>query len=112
MASYEFEHAYEREEIPKHFKKRESSKSKSINKAKHKHTYTECLFVDLNGNPHRGTYCKECGKVSDVHMFETEPSEYGLRMLDQDEVFAKYKKLEKINIVDIFQKYVPVNKGE
>lgn len=106
-----FEYENDKSEIPKHKKKRESSTSKSINKAKHKHEYVECLFIEEDERPCRGTYCKLCGKIGNVKLFETEPSDYGLRMLDYDEVFEKYKKLEQVHIVDIFQRYVPINKG-
>ena len=31
------------------------------------------------------------------------------RQLDYDEVYKKYKDLEKIEIKDVFQKYIPIN---
>ena len=96
-------------EIPKHRKKKPSSASKSKEKSKHKHEYTECLLIH-NNHPHRATYCKICGKIGDLHFFETERTEQGYyRSLDSDEVYEKYKDLEKIVIDDIWQKYVPIN---
>ena len=94
---------------PKYRKKKHSSTSKSSNKSKHKHEYIECLFIH-NEHPHRGTYCKLCGKIGDMHFFEAEKLDDGMwRQLDYDEVFAIYKHLEQIGIADIFQKYIPMS---
>lgn len=62
-----------------------------------------------NDRPHWATVCKICGKIGDLHFFETEKCEFGYRSLDSDEVYEKYKDLEKIVIEDIWQKYVPVS---
>ena len=98
----------ESSEIPKHRKKRKSSTSKSSNKSKHKHEYIECLFVE-NGYPHRGTYCSICGKIGDIHFFETEKTDNGYyRQLDYDEIFDMYKHLDQVEIEDIFQRFVPI----
>lgn len=100
----------EKSEIPKHRKKTKSSTSKSSNKSKHKHDYKECLFVE-NEHLHRGTYCKICGKIGDMHLFEAVRTEEGnYRQLNYDEVFEKYKHLEQVHIDDLFQKFVPVSK--
>ena len=97
-------------EIPKYIKKKESSVSKSKVKSKHKHKYVDCLLVE-NGYPHKGTYCKICGKIGERSFFETERTENGFfRVLDTDEVFEKYKDLKKIYIDDIWQKYVVLDK--
>ena len=99
-------------EVPKYIKKKESSVSKSKMKSKHKHEYVDCLFVK-NGYPHKGTYCKICGKIGDFEIFELEEFENGLfRILDHDEIFEKYKDLEKIYMENIFQKYVVLDKEE
>ena len=96
-------------EIPKHRKKKRSSISKSSTKSKHKHEYKEVLLIH-NNRPHLATVCKTCGKISDLHFFETEKREDGMyRQLDFDEVFEKYKDLENIVIEDIWQKYVPIS---
>ena len=96
-------------EIPKHRKKKLSSTSKSSTKSKHKHKYVECLLIH-NNHPHRATYCKICGKIGDLYFFDTEPYKDGMcRMLDYDEIFEKYKDLEKIEIEDVWQKYVPID---
>lgn len=99
-------------EVPKHIKKKESSTSKSKVKSKHKHEYADCLFVDKEDTPRKGTYCKICGKIGDMYLGETEkdPDRPGLcRMLDYDEVFEKYKDLEKVHVEDIFQRYVTLS---
>lgn len=99
-------------EIPKYIKKKESSVSKSKEKSKHKHEYVDCLLVK-NGYPHKGTYCKICGKIGDMNFFEYERTGSGyLRILDKDEVFEKYKDLEKIYVEDIWQKYVVLDNEE
>lgn len=96
-------------EIPKHRKKKKSSTSKSSTKSKHKHEYKEVLLIH-NNRPHWTTVCKICGKIGNLHFFETEPYRYGMwRQLDADEVFEKYKDLENIVIEDIWQKYVPIS---
>ena len=96
-------------EIPKHRKKKQSSISKSSTKSKHKHEYKEVLLIPTD-RPHWATVCKICGKIGDLHFFEAETREDGLyRQLDYDEVYEKYKDLEKIVIEDIWQKYVPIS---
>ena len=96
-------------EIPKYKKKKPSSTSRSNAKSRHKHEYKEVLLIH-NDKPHWATVCKICGKIGDFHFFETEHCEEGvIRMLDYDEVFEKYKDLEKIEIEDIWQKYVPIS---
>lgn len=78
-------------ETPKHRKKKKSSTSKSNTKSRHKHEYVECLLIH-HKHPHRATYCKICGKIGDLHFFETEKREDGLyRQLDYDEVFEMYE---------------------
>lgn len=97
-------------EIPKYKKKKKSSISKSSEKSKHKHEYIECLLIE-KGHPYRAIVCKFCGKIYDIKFFESERCEDGMRrMLDTDEVFEKYKDLEKIEIESVFQKYVPISR--
>ena len=99
------------DEEPKYRKKKRSSTSKSTTKSKHKHEYTECLFIH-NEHPHRGTYCRLCGKVGDLHFFEVEKTDDGMwRQLDYDEVLEMYKHLEQIKVDDIFQRYIPISKS-
>lgn len=98
-------------EIPKYIKKKESSVSKSKVKSKHKHEYTYCLLVKDNDRPYKAKYCKICGKIGDINFFETERTEDGYyRVLDTDEVFEKYKDLDKIYVEDVWQKYVTFDK--
>ena len=101
-------------DIPKHRKRKESSTSKSKVKSNHKHEYVDCLLVvGENRRPHKATYCKICGKIGDLAFFDTVPCGNGFsRILDTDEVYEKYKDLEKIYVDDIWQKYVPISKGE
>ena len=95
-------------EIPKHRNKKQSSTSKSSTKSKHKHEYKEVLLIH-NDRHHLATVCKICGKIGDLHFFETEITEQGyFRSLDVDEVYDKHKSLENIVIEDIWQKYVPI----
>ena len=100
-------------DIPKYKKKKNSTISKSLDKSKHKHEYVDCLLIVGNRKyPYKAAYCKVCGKIGDMHLFETEKTDNGTyRQLDYDEVYEKYKKLEKIHIDDIFQKYIPISKG-
>lgn len=96
------------EEIPKHHKKKQSSTSSASKKAKHKHLYKECLFIH-EGHPHRAEYCSICGKVGNIHFFESEKTEEGYyRQLDYDEVYELYPDLEQIHVHDIFVKHISV----
>ena len=96
-------------EVPKYKKKKQSSTSKSSTKSKHKHEYIERLLIE-KGHPYRAIVCKICGNINDLYFFECERCEDGMRrMLDTDEVFEKYKDLEKIEIESVFQKYVPIS---
>ena len=96
-------------DIRKHCKHKHSSTSKSSTKSKHKHEYKEVLLIH-NDRPHWATVCKICGKIGDLHFFETERTEQGYyRSLDTNEVYEKYKDLENIVIDDIWQKYVSVS---
>ena len=102
-------------DISKHRKKKKSSTSKSSVKAKHKHHYIRALFIDKDGKPHVGSYCDICGKVWSIAWWETERVEhekfgYVYRTLTPEEVFEKYRHLEKIYIEDVFQKYVSLSK--
>lgn len=97
------------DEEPKYRKKKESSTSKSKTKSKHKHEYVECLFINKS-HPHRGTYCKICGKIGDIHFFEAERTDAGYyRQLDYDEVFKMYKHLDQVHLDDMFQRFVPIS---
>lgn len=95
-------------DIPKYKKKRDSSVSKSINKAKHKHCYKEVILVSTKQGriPRKGICCEICGKIYNVIPFETD--EISGRMLNEEEIYEKYKHLEKIYVDDFWQKYVPI----
>ena len=46
-----------------------------------------------------------------MNFFETELTEHKTyRMLNADEIYQKYKNLEKIYVNDIWQKYISINK--
>lgn len=95
-------------EVPKYKKKKNSSTSDARMKAKHKHSYKECLLV-ADGTPRRATYCTICGKIGNVNFFEGMKTEQGYyRMLRSDEIFRKYCKLETFEVVDFYQKYAPI----
>lgn len=96
-------------EVPKHIKKKESSVSKSKEKSKHKHEYIDCLLIEENGYPRKGTYCKICGKIGKFNFFEIVPENGYWIVLDSDEVLEKYKDLEKVYVNDIWQKYVALD---
>lgn len=99
------------EEIPKHHKKKQSSTSSANKKSKHKHLYKECLLVN-DGKPHRAEYCSICGKVGNLHFFESEKTEEGCyRQLNYDEVYEKFSECEKIPVEDIFQRYIPTSEN-
>lgn len=97
------------DDIPK-YRKKKSSKSKSANKSNHKHQYEDCLLVDEENRPHKAQYCKICGKINNVKVFETEREDGGFyRMLTYDEVFHKYKSLKQFQVKDIWDKYVTIS---
>lgn len=101
------------DETPKHRKKKESSVSKSKEKSKHKHEFKEYLLITMDDDkPHKASCCKICGKISGVKFCEGEKTEHGTyRMLHSEEIYEKYKNLEKVYILYIFQKYIPINRG-
>ena len=101
-------------EIPK-YRKKKPSKSKSANKSDHKHQYDNCLLVDEENHPHKAEYCQICGKINNVKAFETERLDCGrFRILTYDEIFQKYKDLERFQVKDMWVKYVSISaeKGE
>lgn len=59
-------------EVPKHRKKKQSSTSNARNKSKHKHIYQDCLFINKDGEQHKGEYCVDYGKIGVINLFETE----------------------------------------
>lgn len=105
------EDCVEREEY-KYKKKKSSSVSKSRNKSKHKHEYVDCLFIEDGKKPHKGEYCKICGKIGNMFFWDTEIDETTgyRRVLTSEETFEKYKDLERIYIDDVWQKYAPISK--
>lgn len=92
------------EDVPAHKKKKASDVSKAKEKAKHKHEYVDCLFI-CNGMPHKGKYCKKCGKINNITFFDIVDG----KMLTGEKIFEMYKDFEKFTIDDIFQKYIPIN---
>lgn len=96
-------------ETPK-YRKKKPSKSKSASKSDHKHQYDDCLLIDEENHPHKAQYCKICGKINNVNVFETEREDGGLyRMLTFDDVFQKYKDLEQFQVKNIWDKYVTIS---
>lgn len=102
-------------DIPKYKKKKNSSTSKSKEKSKHKHEYKDCLLITTKEKktPYKASYCVICGKINNQQLFETVPCENGyLRMLNAEEIYEKYKDLEKVYVDDIWQKYVSISKED
>jgi hypothetical protein len=94
------------DEIPRYRKKRGSSISQSERKANHKHEGINCLYV-CDGKPHKGVYCKICGKVMNVEFLLLEKREDGSRrMLSDAEIFERYSNLERKELKDFRQRYV------
>ena len=93
-------------EIPKYKKK---SCGKSSAKSKHKHEYVDCLFSveDSKGKLNKGSYCKICGKIGEMHYFIVEKIEGNYRrVLMDEEIRAKYKELPIVSIKNSFQKFI------
>lgn len=82
---------YEDEDV----KYRSKKKKKTPKKSDHKHIYEECLFI-WDNRVHRGERCSICGKVGDVHFFETEPCENSrfVKMISGKQVLDKYPDLD------------------
>ena len=97
------------EEITKYRKKQPSSTSKSKYKSKHKHKYDECVLVDNDNRQCRATYCTRCGKIHNIHFFETVPCECGRRLQNRNEIDERYKNLIRIEVDNIFQKHVNIS---
>lgn len=101
------------DEIEKYKKRKKSNISKSDRKSKHKHEYKDCLLIEKDKKPHKAKYCKICGKIDDVKFFETTKlNEHFYRQLTYEEVFEKYKDLEKFYVDSVWDKYVGISKGE
>ena len=110
-------------ETPKYIKKKKSSTSKSSEKAKHKHEYTERCIVKYP-TPYLynkdfslaiATYCKYCGKIENIGHPTTEQDVDGRKMIhymSNEEILENYKDLEVVEISDFFQKYLPISKGD
>ena len=95
---------------PKYKKKTKSNTSKSKEKSKHKHEYKDCLFIN-KGSAYLGTYCTICGKIYNwcLPVFTVEEAGHR-RMMTNEEVLEEYKHLEKIEVQDLWAKYVPIVK--
>lgn len=61
-------------------------------------------------HPYRATYCTICGKIGDMHFFETKPCDDGMhsRLQNNHEVSDRYKYLKRIEIDNIFRRYVDI----
>lgn len=95
------------EEVAKYRKKRESSISKSQRKAKHKHMYKGCLFVDKKGFYNKSEYCTICGKVGEISSGTERITGNCYRRLTNKEIYEKYKHLELVEIESYIPKYLP-----
>ena len=100
---------YDDDEPVRFPKRRPSTRSKSITKSKHKHTYAPCLFIDYGGHVYKGGYCTQCGKIWNIEWPHND--ETG-KMMSSDELLAAYPSLPVHRIGDIWEKYVVINKEE
>lgn len=101
------------EDVGKYKKKKESNVSKAKRKSKHKHEYIDCLLIDKDDKPHKAKYCKICGKIDDIKFFEAKKLENNKYLvLEDEEIFNKYKDLEKFYVNSLLNKYVILNKGD
>lgn len=88
-------------EVSKYIKKKDSSGSKAKMKSNHRHDYVDCLFID-KGKPHKGSYCTICEEIGSWTYFETDLCINGFhRVLSDEEVFERYKGLEKIFVDNV-----------
>ena len=97
-------------EVPKYKKKRESSISKSYIKAKHKHIYKDCLFVDKKERHQKGMYCTICGKVGEISLGIEKIGSDRIKLTDK-EIYERYKHLEQIEVEGIIPGYIPIKQG-
>lgn len=98
-------------EIEKYQKKKPSSVSKSRAKSNHKHDKKECLLIK-NATPYLASYCTICGKINNWKMPTIKIETGGYRMLNSQEVFAMYSELEQFKVDNLWNKYIPIVKGE
>lgn len=103
------------DEPPKHKKR---SQRKSPKKSKHKHLYEPCLLWEddsvvgignvVIGGVYKAKYCTVCGKIGNVKISESVPTEipgYN-RALTTEEMLDKYKDLKVFTVNSIWDKYV------
>lgn len=110
-------------ETPKYIKKKKSSTSKSSEKTKHKHEYTEkCIvkyptsylsYFNIEYNLAIATYCKYCGKIQSIvhpHIAKVVMGGHMQTYMSNEEILENYKDLEVVEISDCFQKYLSISK--
>ena len=95
------------DEEPKYLKKKKSNTSKSKSKSNHKHNYKYVLFICEN-KPYKGSYCTSCGRIKDIQFFLTEKRGTYYHVLNKDEVYEKFKDLDRIAIENTTQKYIVI----
>lgn len=94
------------QEIPKHLKKKKSNKSRSKEKADHKHTYELCLIKRVTNVPRPlgstwtsvsvYNYCTICGKIGDS--FYDMSKKETIKMNNGNAYTALYKPLEMLEV--------------
>lgn len=101
-------------EVPKHKKKKNSTKSISSKKSNHKHNYKRCLLV-TSDDAQSADYCTICGKINNIKLFETERIEGSnfLKLLSREETIEKYKDLETKYVESIWStQYVSIEEED
>ena len=88
------------DEIPNWRKKKDSSKSLSIRKSKHKHAYEPCVvkrrwddrqpLIDGNAYYELCDRCKICGCIKVRKIFVTTDDGHFRRMMTADEIYEEY----------------------
>lgn len=95
-------------EVAKYRKKKNSSKSRSNNKADHKHELTKCLFQS-ESRLYLGSYCKHCGKINN---WVTPTEKFGdgrYASLSTEEILNRFTELEIIEVDDLWnEKFIPI----
>ena len=112
---------FEREEIPKYKKKKQSSTSKSFDKSKHKHDYSKQCIAKMppfiqGGKPiiNVAKYCSVCGKIGEsyVPIVEDENAMFKRRYMSNEEILATYPNLDIVELEEHFQKYIPIVRSD
>ena len=95
------------DEKARYRKKKPSNLSKAKAKSDHKHVNKACLLICDSTYVYYANYCIICGKIINWEIPMEKESGY-YRELSSEEIFEKYRDLERKEITDIFDKYIPI----